>query len=395
MYTYIFDDFDKTIYLSIKMCKHVYMERKKSLRFRRKQLRQSQKMALRLGQDPSFRITLSAILNIICGVASFASLVFLLVEIQEALSTLKKVDAPDGYANYLESTTRITSSLGYSVIGLLLLLSVLFVVFSYITSKQGGALATLPIEKDMLEKRVLYHQTLFHTFSESNHTIVHFYRYLMIKNKVFREDIKSDGSVSLEACAAYVNDLHNNLITITTNMASAFTILTKTTCAVTIKQHEGGYVKTLFRDAGSYRKRKTHDFEDGKVRTYNIKDNTAFRLIANKQRQVYCCDALAIERNNGNYDNVHSDFDRHYDATLVVPIESRPHKTYQKHEYNLIGFLCIDNLGGGFDNDESIELLSSYGDLLYSVLAEAHEIMGIIKKNGAGDAFVKRWTDWS
>lgn len=65
--------------------------------------------------------------------------------------------------------------------------------------------------------------------------------------------------------------------------------------------------------------------------------------------------------------NANPDWNKLYNATLVVPIQANASGNKQKKEMKVLGFICSDNMNGNFANKEVKDFLSSIGDLLFNL----------------------------
>jgi len=153
------------------------------------------------------------------------------------------------------------------------------------------------------------------------------------------------------------------------NIKSMFDLLTGDRCSVCIKILDQSdpssniTVKTFMRDSGSYRERKS---SDKFICEYPYYENTAFKLIlSNTPDRYYVSNNLISET---TYINANSSWNKFYNATLVCPIrlEVIDEEERENSEYSVLGFICIDNFKGGFNNKKSIHLLASVADSLYN-----------------------------
>ena len=101
---------------------------------------------------------------------------------------------------------------------------------------------------------------------------------------------------------------------------------------------------------------------DTEVETYPYYRNTAFDCILGHEKKNFFLsnDLLELEK-QGRYRNYNQKWKDSYNACLVVPI-----RAVAKIEYNKnIGFLCVDNMKGGFDEIIAFNILAGFADLLY------------------------------
>jgi hypothetical protein len=69
---------------------------------------------------------------------------------------------------------------------------------------------------------------------------------------------------------------------------------------------------------------------------------------------------LELEQ-QGKYRNFNPKWKSNYNACLVVPIRATARYDYNKN----IGFLCVDNMKGGFDEKIAFNILAAFADLVY------------------------------
>lgn len=133
-------------------------------------------------------------------------------------------------------------------------------------------------------------------------------------------------------------------------------------------------VQTLKRDYASSAERTAAAGHDRQA--YPYKHNTAFDVIYNDGSVDgfwYCNDLEALGE---SYLNGHQGWRRHYNATAVIAIRN---PSDFSPEY-IVGYLCIDNFKGGFDDAYCKYILSCFAHTLYYVLSG----VTIIKKEEEG-----------
>lgn len=188
--------------------------------------------------------------------------------------------------------------------------------------------------------------------------------------------------------------LHQYLSIFTTHLQSYFTLLTGDNSAITIKlvhQNDNGVfqVKTLYRDAISYNKRRESDIDSmGKDDIYDVTQNFAFQVIASKdfKDKSYVSDDL---RNNPQYSNKNPKWQNYYNATAVVPIG-----ILQGDPYILIGFLCVDNFKGNLNNSLTIGYLEDSASALLPILIKFDKLTNFAPLNTCTHEIIKKFTDW-
>lgn len=153
------------------------------------------------------------------------------------------------------------------------------------------------------------------------------------------------------------------------NIKDIFDLITGDICSVCIKiigsnEKDEVVISTLMRDTRSFRERKSKDslFNE----PFLWYENTAFKLILSNDTAdtYYASDNLNLEQ---SYINANNNWANFYNATLVAPIRiNLDDSRYEKDLYsNVIGFVCVDNQIGRFNNRASIETMASIVDSLY------------------------------
>ena len=165
------------------------------------------------------------------------------------------------------------------------------------------------------------------------------------------------------------------------NIKEIFDVITSDQCSVCIKiiipseKEEGqSYIKTHYRDSISYRARSEIDTE---METYPYYENTAFKKIINREypdRYWFCNDL----KNEKTYNNMNPNWEKAYNATLVVPI-SFPVSSKEGGQI-IVGFICVDNFKGGFNEEITYNLLASIANLSFTLYSSFNELRGSIKK---------------
>lgn len=147
-----------------------------------------------------------------------------------------------------------------------------------------------------------------------------------------------------------------------TNIKEAFDIITHDECAVCIKIiTDEKEVKTLIRDPVSYRVRHEADI---RLPTFPLHGNTAFTDIINPYKpSIFISNDLELET---SYINNNSAWKSFYNACIVVPIRVM-NSDGPPPEYRVIGFLCVDNMKGGFEPDLCGDILAAFGDLYFNL----------------------------
>lgn len=169
------------------------------------------------------------------------------------------------------------------------------------------------------------------------------------------------------------------------NTRDIYNIITQQQCAVTIKTHDlndrENIITTYARDSISNRERGEIDKN---LQEYPASNNTAFLKIISRDHEenLYVNDDLINEENEKKYKNSNINWEKYYNACLVVPIRCLAQNKDGVQVYDIFGFLCVDNKGGGFNKKISKEILSMLGDNLYCIFYMYSLIKIFRKKEG-------------
>jgi hypothetical protein len=148
-----------------------------------------------------------------------------------------------------------------------------------------------------------------------------------------------------------------------------FDNVTGDTCCVTLKMSRmDGNVYTYVRDRNSPVSRFVSDLE---LRSYFAQENSAFRLLTNSSHchTYYLCNDLSA---NTDYANANVGWDKLYNATLVASV--RAPFSLTDRCFDIMGFLCVDNRNGRFD-DISAKALVAFAYEIYFALSVAQRSM--------------------
>ncbi|MEW6535211.1 MAG: hypothetical protein AB1454_06275 [Candidatus Auribacterota bacterium] len=183
-----------------------------------------------------------------------------------------------------------------------------------------------------------------------------------------------------------VNELHADLISkdytdisrrntsfrgflsfMTINIKEIFDILTEDECSVSIKLiDENLVVRTLFRDSVSYRERSN---SDKALPAYRFSENTAFFNIFNKDLPDSYFLSNNLEREK-TYKNANPQWRQLYNACIVEPIRIISGiEQVGVEESRVLGFICVDNFHGGFEESISVNVLACFSDLCYHLFS--------------------------
>lgn len=89
---------------------------------------------------------------------------------------------------------------------------------------------------------------------------------------------------------------------------------------------------------------------------YNLADNTSFDEISRGRLKYYANDDLKSATEADKYRNGRPNWNKDYNATLVLPLRSMRSGERAPEAGRIVGFLCIDNKQGGFENENAFHL---------------------------------------
>jgi hypothetical protein len=278
-----------------------------------------------------------------------------------------------------------------------------FILSSVYYQRRLKHLAELPLKFNDLKNKNDRLNLILKAQSECSHTIVHYFRNIEYQLDNFLKKIDGNQDISEDECLLILNRCKDFLLNTTTSLQSYFTIASGYTCSITLKIALNDevkkivYVKTLFRDPLSLKKRRyvetAYSMPNG---IYTAKDNTAFEIILSQSHtnNFYASDNLNAEYELHNYKNSNKFWNNHYNATIVVPICI----VLGDNERNVIGFIAVDNLTaecGNLNDASKIEFLFSVGDLLYTFIQKYIKTISFAKeRNFKTDVFHKQINSW-
>lgn len=311
-------------------------------------------------------------LNLIFGICSLLGLVITLVTLNNTLNQIEVV--ADGSIIY-ENLAVIYKTLGISVFALIGIFLLQSFLFNNNISKLQRELGELPLEKkhltdvnEHLTDIINHYIRVNRSTTSSIHNIAHYYRYTMILLMDMVIDLRKKNSTADEdKCRKICNEFEKYLFSLLASVTATIKVITQDECASCIKIIKNNQVKTFYRDPNSYRSRRNSDYtQNGALFVYDIADNFAFNLISdpNSKETFFACDDL---EKHDRYYNRNYDSGKLYNATIVVPIQANLSGNKRKKEMHLLGYLCCDNMQGGFENKEVKDFLSATGDLLYNL----------------------------
>ncbi len=239
--------------------------------------------------------------------------------------------------------------------------------------------------------------------SECIHTITHYYRNIESQLDDFLSKEITKEYPNESSCNKLLERCKDFLLNTTTSLHYYYTIASGYTCSVTIKivlndtSTGNHYVKTLFRDPLSLKKRRyVESAYSSPLGIYPASENTAFDIILspNHINNFYAADNLREQYELHNYKNSNKFWNNHYNSTIVVPIAI----VRGKNNRHVIGFIAIDNLtaqSGNLNDEAKIEFLFSIGDLLYNFIKKYLDIITFANQKFKIDDFHKQIITWS
>jgi len=304
--------------------------------------------------------------KIINNIFGICSLIGLIVAVATIATTFHQIELISDKNDVYKSLADIYHILGYSLIGLILIFLIQSFSYNKKVSELEIKLGELPLQYENIAQKANHYIRLHKSITNSIHNITHHYRYIQI---ALQEDISTltrDGKViSADRCRKTCSKFEKYMLFLLSNITSTVNIITKDECSTCIKIMKKNKVKTLYRDPNSCREREKSDYTDDRnVFIYDVKDNYAFKLItdSNSKETFFVCDNLI---DHERYENKNREWNRLYNATIVVPIQAR---NKDKNDTRVLGFLCCDNMSGGFASKELKDYISSIGDLLYNII---------------------------
>jgi hypothetical protein len=166
---------------------------------------------------------------------------------------------------------------------------------------------------------------------------------------------KSDAEVLARLDSAH-HAVADNIGTISDVGRDIFNALTGYGCAVSVKllrpneiTPAQSLVATFLRDTKSAASRGVVDETH-----YKVDDNSAFAAICLQNEPHFVNDDLVGDAKDGKYINRRKGWERDYSATIVVPIFEITKPDFNQKPQHLLGFFCVDNRGGGFEQPDSI-----------------------------------------
>jgi hypothetical protein len=158
-------------------------------------------------------------------------------------------------------------------------------------------------------------------------------------------------------------------------LSKLMTLYTGHQCHVSIKVFdEKTSIWTYLRDELTDNNRK---LVDEHLMWYDYKENTAFEeILDNPKCRIFWSNHLWLQAIRGKYKNANSDWWKFYNATIVVPITDKTHAGAVTTD-NVLGFVCVDNKGGGFDGGACVNILSGFARVYYGAFSLANRVQQI------------------
>jgi hypothetical protein len=152
-------------------------------------------------------------------------------------------------------------------------------------------------------------------------------------------------------------------------MAAMFEDITGRKCHCTIKtfNKNNNMVSTKARDDLPHNSAR-RVIDEHKVE-FHYRENTAFKeILENSSAGWYVGNDLQTLRRNGQYENSNANWDKQYNATVVVPITySMSPQTMDREHCS--GFITVDSMAGVFEEKVSCAVLMQYSAILYDFLS--------------------------
>jgi len=232
---------------------------------------------------------------------------------------------------------------------------------------------TLKIKE--LKSQVNNERKLQYEIATITHNIQHKTR--DVSNKFFQDIVSGDFSHFHERQKSF----EKFMFYFVGNIKQLFDIITGDKCSVSIKlivpssvQDKGNaHIETYIRDNISYRERGAID---RKLSKYPYFENTAFKLILSESEDANYFLSNNLSNEQG-YNNKHDGWESYYNACIVVPIRL----ILSEGTYLVIGFICVDNINGNFEEKIGLNILASYADSCFQLFSSYNELSEAAKEN--------------
>lgn len=334
-------------------------------------------------------------LNIFFGIASLLGFIATSVQVY---FTLDKIEPIKNEIEFYDQFRQVFLTLSGGILALIVCFIVLVFYHSRTTKKLTKDLGTLPLDKERLEQEKKLETQANVIASKYTHNILHDHRYVLWQfDEIITNMQASEEDVSAGEIEKTLESFHRFMIKLLDNLVAYFNFITQDDCAACIKVlNEKKKVKTFFRDSLNYRFRSRSDLkQDDSPFIYSVSDNTAFYVISNDgfKDTTFFCDDLVKMKEDGKYNNANPQWETLYRACAVVPIR-RKLKENRSNMSKLLGFICVDNLKGGFEREEFRDFLSSFGDLVYNLFEKYDQIAAAAVKKGVENERLQVYKSW-
>lgn len=268
----------------------------------------------------------------------------------------------------------------YALVFLSIIFGSLFALFNWRFQQREADFANYQFTLDQLknaqQERDGIADIINNTSYEAKNQVT---KFLMLSRQLQRnEKITKEGIQSITRNFFMFN------VALLSNIKDLFDKLTDGNCGISIKFTDSDqpiddpsemlskyFVIPFMRDPISYRRRHQTDAE---IPRFGAQSNTAFLEILNPNlpNSHFVCDDLS---SLSKYVNLNPRWRDQYNSTLVVPIRFEigqrrtkdNSRVIQKHD--TLGFLCIDNMGGGLNNRRCIDYAHALADSYYIVIS--------------------------
>lgn len=124
-------------------------------------------------------------------------------------------------------------------------------------------------------------------------------------------------------------------------------------------------MRTYLRDSASTIARQE---TDATLTVYALSDHSPFSdLVSSGSPGYFYSNDLRSDYSERRYKNSNPNYLKYYRATAIAPI-SNPGTL---HNEDIIGFLCVDNPSGGFDDNGFRTVLETYATTIFYVMRNA------------------------
>lgn len=178
--------------------------------------------------------------------------------------------------------------------------------------------------------------------------------------------------VGREVLQKFLKEQRPALALLLNQIAHYFTSYTGRTCHASLKLFDArdgiktDQIITSLRDETP--ESLSRSVADDTLPTYYYRENTAFKEIMNDpKKRWFVSNNLSRMAKKRRYQNAREGWEKDYTATLVVPITNQYEAENIKKD-NVLGFLCIDNKGGGFDGRLCANAAFTFARITYGIM---------------------------